>query len=122
MIEGKKIRLRPFITDDAKFITELKSDFEGYKAFAGPPFPSNTESEKEWIGNMYPKGLPSSIYFAIEEKDNKDFSGYCVAATGRGVHPGPDCCTTRRTSLRDRAVPFCHDPESSSRILAERRS
>lgn len=79
MIEGKKIRLRGFVTDDAKYINELKSDFEGLKAFAGLPFPANIESEKEWIGNMYAKGLPSAIYFAAEDKTSNDFLGYCVA-------------------------------------------
>jgi len=79
MIEGNKIRLRAFVIDDAKYITELKSDFEGLKAFAGFPFPSNTESEKEWISNMYTKGLPSTIYFAVEDKTSNEFAGYCVA-------------------------------------------
>lgn len=79
MIEGKKVRLRPFVTEDAKYISELKSDFEGMKAFAGIPFPANIESEKEWINNMYPKGLPSATYFAIEDKISKEFIGYCVA-------------------------------------------
>lgn len=79
MIEGKKIRLRPFTIEDAIYITELKNDFAGYKAFGGSPFPANIASEKEWIANMYPKGLPSFIYFAIEGWDDKVFYGYCVA-------------------------------------------
>lgn len=79
MIVGKKIKLRPFNVDDAKDICELKSDFTAMKAFGGSPYPANIESEKEWITRMYPFGVRESIYFAIEEIDNKEFIGYVVA-------------------------------------------
>lgn len=79
MIKGNKVILRPFKSEDAKDVYELKMDFEGYKAFAGSPFPSNIEDEKEWIGNMYGKGVKTAVYFAIENLENSEFSGYCVA-------------------------------------------
>ena len=79
MIQGINVRLRPFNLSDAAFIVELKNDVEGLRAFAGLPFPGNLESEKEWISNMYPKGLPNQIYFVIEEIDSCEFAGYCVA-------------------------------------------
>lgn len=79
MLESKRLILRAFEVDDAKKMQELRSDFEATKAFAGLPFPSNIESEKEWILNMYPKGLKLNIYFAIIEKETNEFIGYCVA-------------------------------------------
>ena len=79
MIKGRKIILRPFCLNDSKYILEIKSDSKGVKAFAGSPFPSNKESEEEWIKNMYPKGLPDSIYYVIEEAGSNKFIGYVVA-------------------------------------------
>lgn len=79
MIQGVNIYLRPFNPDDAVHITDLKKESEGFKAFAGSPFPSNLESEKEWISNMYVKGTPANIYFVIEELKSGLFGGYCVA-------------------------------------------
>jgi RimJ/RimL family protein N-acetyltransferase len=77
MIEGKKIVLRPFEIEDAIHLQELRRDITGTKAYIGSPFPSNLESEKEWISRMYPKGDRNFISFAIEQKENKNFSGYC---------------------------------------------
>jgi diamine N-acetyltransferase len=77
MIEGKKVILRPFEVDDALNLHELRKDISGIKAYIGSPFPSNIESEKEWISKMYPKGERSVISFAIEQKENRMFSGYC---------------------------------------------
>jgi RimJ/RimL family protein N-acetyltransferase len=79
MIQGINVRLRPFNLSDAVFIAEMKNDPEGFKAFAGSPFPGNLESEKEWISHMYPPGLRSVVYFAVEEMDSGTFVGYCVA-------------------------------------------
>lgn len=79
MLFSKNIILRPFTNDDAKYIAELRLDFIATRAFAGSPFPSNINSEKEWISLMYPKGIRDQIYFAIEEKKTKEFIGYCVA-------------------------------------------
>lgn len=79
IIKGKNIFLRAFEIDDAKWLQEIRQDFEGLKGFAGSPFPSNLESEKEWISNMYPKGERKSIFLAIIENGSKQFSGYCVA-------------------------------------------
>lgn len=80
MYKSKKINLRAFTEDDAKLIIEMKRDFIGLKAACGRPFPSNENSEKEWIANMYPNGYLSSIYFAIEENETKQFIGYCSAS------------------------------------------
>jgi len=79
MYKNDRIKLRPFKEDDAKYIQEIKEDYDGLKAFAGRPFPSNLESEKEWISNMYPPGLLSTIYFVVEEIETGDFIGYTVA-------------------------------------------
>ena len=79
MYKSKRITLRAFTQDDAKYINEIKNDFKALKAFAGRPFPSNLVSEKEWISNMYPPGLMSSIYFVIEENETNNFIGYAVA-------------------------------------------
>ena len=79
MIQGINIRLRSFNQSDAAFIAELKNDSKGVRAFAGSPFPGNLDSEKEWIGNMYPKGLPANVYLALEEIGSGAFAGYCVA-------------------------------------------
>tara|TARA_R110002124_G_C8974716_1_gene515923 strand:+ start:81495 stop:82052 length:558 start_codon:yes stop_codon:yes gene_type:complete len=80
MYKSKRIRLRAFTEDDANLILEMKMDFEGLKAAAGRPFPSNLNSEKEWISNMYPNGLLSTIVFAIEEIETGLFVGYCSAS------------------------------------------
>lgn len=79
MISGVNIKLRPFQLEDASHIQALKKDVDGIRAFAGSPFPGNLESEKEWIGNMYPKGMMTMIYFVIEEIDTGIFAGYCAA-------------------------------------------
>ena len=79
MYKSKRISLRAFTEDDAKYISEIKNDFTALKAFAGHPFPSNLISEKEWISNMYPPGLLSTIYFVIEENETNSFVGYAVA-------------------------------------------
>ncbi len=79
MIESKRLILRSFRIEDAGGMDKLRSDFEAVKAFAGSPFPSNIESEKEWIHKMYQKGIRNNIYLAIEEKESQSFIGYCVA-------------------------------------------
>lgn len=79
MYSSKRVTLRALTEQDAKYISEIKSDFSGLKAFAGRPFPGNLNSEKDWISNMYPPGLLSNIYFAIEENETADFIGYAVA-------------------------------------------
>ncbi|SED68040.1 Protein N-acetyltransferase, RimJ/RimL family [Tenacibaculum sp. MAR_2010_89] len=80
MYKSKRIRLRAFTENDAKLIAEMRSDFEGVKAAGGRPFPTNENSEKEWISKMYPNGLLSNITFAIEENDTNLFVGYCTAS------------------------------------------
>jgi diamine N-acetyltransferase len=77
MIEGKKIILRPFELEDAKHLQELRKDIRGIKAYIGSPFPSNLESEKEWISRMYPYGERKMISLAIEQKEKRLFCGYC---------------------------------------------
>ncbi|MCD4741193.1 MAG: GNAT family N-acetyltransferase [Desulfobacteraceae bacterium] len=79
MYTGKNISLRPFKMEDAQFILELKKDFNANKSFAGSPFPSDIESEKEWISNMYPPGIRETVHFAIEENKSNKFIGYIVA-------------------------------------------
>ena len=79
MLKGKKVVLRSFKEDDAASLHELKQDIESYKAFLGYPFPSNIDSEKEWINKMYPPGLRDSVYLAIEIIKTGKFGGYCVA-------------------------------------------
>lgn len=79
MYKSKRIQLRAFTEDDAKFIIDMKMDFEGLKAAAGRPYPTNENSEKEWISKMYPNGILSNITFAIEETDTGLFVGYCSA-------------------------------------------
>jgi diamine N-acetyltransferase len=86
MIQGINVQLRPFNLTDALFMTELKNDVDGVKAFMGLPFPSNFESEKEWISNMYPKGLQTQVYFVVEEIDSGAFAGYCVARNINYIH------------------------------------
>jgi RimJ/RimL family protein N-acetyltransferase len=77
MIEGKKVILRPFEIEDSTHLQELRRDIKGIKSYIGSPFPSNLESEKEWISRMYPKGDRNVISLAIEQKENNMFSGYC---------------------------------------------
>ncbi len=92
MYRSKRIHLRAFTEADAKLIIEMKMDFDGLKAAAGRPFPTNENSEKEWISNMYPNGLLSNIVFAIEENDTNLFVGYCSASNinyiNRNAHVG----------------------------------
>ena len=78
-IDGKKIILRSFELDDAKYLQEIRQDFTGLKGFAGSPFPSNIESEREWISRMYPYGDRKSIFLAITDKQSGEFCGYCTA-------------------------------------------
>lgn len=92
MYKSNKICLRAFTESDAKFIIEMKMDFDGLKAAGGRPFPSNENSEKEWISKMYPNGLLSNIHFVIEEIQTKQFIGYCSALNinyiNRNAHVG----------------------------------
>jgi RimJ/RimL family protein N-acetyltransferase len=80
MYRSKKLTLRPFTEDDAKYISEMKMDLVGSKGYGGRPFPSNTESEKEWISKMYPAGYLTNIFLAIEETETKQFIGHYVAS------------------------------------------
>ncbi len=80
MYKSKRIFLRPFTEDDAKYISEIKTDFTALKAYSGRPFPNNTVGEKEWISKMYPAGLLSSIILVVEEIDSKQFIGYVGAS------------------------------------------
>jgi RimJ/RimL family protein N-acetyltransferase len=82
-IEGKKIILRPFELDDAKYLQEIRQDFTGLKSFAGSPFPSNIESEREWISRMYPYGDRKAIFLAVTDIKSGEFCGYCIA---RSIH------------------------------------
>lgn len=92
MYRSKILLLRSFTENDAPFLIEMKMDFEGLKAAGGRPFPSNQQSEKEWISKMYPNGLLSNIYFVIEECDSNQFVGYCSATDinylNRNAHVG----------------------------------
>jgi len=78
-IEGTKINLRSFELQDAKYLQEIRQDFTGLKCFAGSPLPSNMESEREWIANMYPHNERKTIFFAIIDKQTGKFQGYCTA-------------------------------------------
>jgi diamine N-acetyltransferase len=82
-IEGKIIILRPFQIEDAIFLNEIRQDFNGVRSYIGSPFPSNIDSEKEWISNMYPHGERKVIHFAITDQVSKEFCGYCIA---RNIH------------------------------------
>ena len=86
MIEGKKVILRPFEIEDAAHLHELRKDTKGIKDFVGSPFPSNLESEKEWISKMYPKGDRNVITLAVEQKENKEFSGYVNVRNINYIH------------------------------------
>lgn len=92
MYKSKNICLRAFIEDDAKYIIEMKMDFNGLKAAGGRPYPSNENCEREWISNMYPNGILSNIHFVIEETQTKKFIGYCSALNinyiNRNAHVG----------------------------------
>lgn len=79
MFKSKKILLRPFVSDDAKYLSEMKENFAFTKAFGGRPFPNNLEGEREWISRMYPPGLLSSIILVVEEIQSKMFIGYISA-------------------------------------------
>jgi RimJ/RimL family protein N-acetyltransferase len=76
MLKGKKINLRPLKIEDAKHTLELRYDVEANKALIAYPYPVNIENEKEWIENLYPKGVRENIYFAIEENSSNEFVGY----------------------------------------------
>jgi RimJ/RimL family protein N-acetyltransferase len=78
-IIGNRIFLRPFEKKEARFLQEIRQDFMGLKSFAASPFPSNLESEEEWISHMYPPGLRSSIILAAFESESSQFLGYCNA-------------------------------------------
>ena len=90
MYRSRRICLRAFTENDAKFIMEMKQDFEGLKAAGGRPFPSNENSEREWISKMYPNGYLSN--FVIESCENQQFIGYCLASNinyiNRNAHVG----------------------------------
>lgn len=79
MYRSKKIILRPFTEDDAKYLCEMKENFAFTKAFGGRPFPNNLEGEQEWISRMYPAGLLTSIILVVEEIESKNFIGYISA-------------------------------------------
>ena len=76
MLIGKKVTLRPLKIEDAKNTLELRYDVEANKALIAYPFPVNIENEREWIENLYPRGVRENIYFAIEENSSKNFVGY----------------------------------------------
>ena len=79
MYQDDKIKLRGFRREDASKLVEMRNDFEGVKSFCGSPFPVNLQTEERWIDSMYPPGLKTSIYFAVEEIASKSLIGYCVA-------------------------------------------
>lgn len=79
MYKNERIKLRGFKKEDAAALVELRDDFEAIKSFAGSPFPVNLQTEEEWISNMYPPGLKTSLYFAIEDISSEKFIGYCLA-------------------------------------------
>ncbi|MBL7086678.1 MAG: GNAT family N-acetyltransferase [Candidatus Cloacimonetes bacterium] len=76
MLNGKKVTLRPLKIEDSKFTLELRYDVEANKNLLAYPYPVNIENEKQWIENLYPKGVRENIYFAIEQNSSKDFVGY----------------------------------------------
>jgi RimJ/RimL family protein N-acetyltransferase len=92
MYKSKNINLRAFTEDDAKFIVEMRKDFEGVKAAGGRPYPVNENNETEWISNMYPNSYLTNIHFVIEETETKLFIGYCSALNinyiNRNAHVG----------------------------------
>jgi RimJ/RimL family protein N-acetyltransferase len=79
MYSNEKIKLRGFRKEDAPKLVELREDFDAVRSFAGSPFPVNQQTEEEWISNMYPPGLKTNIFFAIEEISSGNMIGYCVA-------------------------------------------
>lgn len=79
MYKDDKIRLRGFKKEDASKLVEMRNDFQGIKSFCGSPFPVNIQTEERWIESMYPPGLKTSIYFAVEEIASESLIGYCVA-------------------------------------------
>lgn len=80
MYKSKRLLLRPFNESDARWISEIKEDFNGLRAYAGRPFPNNEEGEKGWISRMYPPGLQSLIILVVEERATKEFIGYVSAS------------------------------------------
>ncbi len=76
MLKGEKITLRPLNIEDAKHTLELRYDVEANKSLIAYPYPVNIENEREWIENLYPKGVRENIYFAIEENTSNKFVGY----------------------------------------------
>lgn len=92
MYKNDKILLRAFTENDSSTIAEMRKDFVGQKAAGGSLFPSNEINEKEWISKMYPHGIQTSIYLAIEEVKTKQFIGYCSAMNinyiNRNAHVG----------------------------------
>lgn len=80
MYKSNRLQLRALNEEDAVFINEMRSDFIGHQAAGGSPFPSNLNSQKEWISKMYPAGLLTNIYLAIEEIETGLFVGYCLAS------------------------------------------
>lgn len=78
-IIGKRIELRPFEQKDAKYLQEIRQDVEGLKSYAGNPFPSNLESEQEWIARMYSFGNVSNVFLGVFDRESDEFVGYCLA-------------------------------------------
>ena len=81
MYKSERLQLRALTEEDAVFINEMRSDFVGNQAAGGSPLPSNVDSQKEWISKMYPAGLLTNIYLAIEEIETGLFVGYCLATS-----------------------------------------
>ena len=79
MLKGKDISLRPLQPEDAAQTLLLRQDTESNKAMMGYPFPVNLESERTWIGNLYPQGERKSIFLAVEENQSGHFIGYLSA-------------------------------------------
>ena len=92
MYSSKNLRLRPFVESDAIYINEMRLEFDAQLAAGGSPYPMNIENHKEWISKMYPYGVLTNIYFAVEEVGTHNFVGYCSATNinyiNRNAHVG----------------------------------
>lgn len=76
ILEGEKIRLRPFAEKDFEKSLEWRYDMELRMLGQFHPFPITEDLERDWVESILKNKTNNSIYFAIETKANKKLIGY----------------------------------------------
>lgn len=76
MIIGEKVILRSLNHSDLDRIVALHNNIEIKKLAMMHPFPVSIDMDKNWIDKILLDTSNKEVYFAIEEKESKEFAGF----------------------------------------------